>query len=397
MLIKNVSILYGNDLDYINSTNIRISGQFVKAVGTNLKPDKKEDIYDCEGLLMIPGFINAHTHVGDSIGKDVGLDFDVEEKIHPIIGIKQKILTNSKTSHLTSFIRNSCLSMIKKGITTFVDFREGDLDGIELLRNATKGLPIRSIILGRINYYQDLKSIKKNTSLPESKKNDLSNLLKKCDGIGVSGPNEFSDSVLKFYSQVQKIRAIHSAETLESCMISKKITAKTETQRALFLKPNFLVHMTHASKNDLTLASKNEISIVVCPRANAALAEGIPDINMMMKSGCNLTIGTDNVMINSPDMFREMDYLWKVSMGLQKTRLNPKSILKMATVNAAKMLQNKNMGTIQPNRLADCIFINKHAIDLEPMHNPHASIVHRASETTIKAVMFGGKIVNGKI
>ncbi len=397
MLIKNVSILYGNDLDYINSTNIRISGQFVKAIGTNLKPDKKEDVYDCEGMLMIPGFINAHTHVGDSIGKDIGLDFGVEEKIHPIMGIKQKILTNSKTSHLASFIRNSCISMIKKGITTFIDFREGGSYGIELLRNATKGLPIRSIILGRINYYQDLKSIKKNTSLPESKKKELNDLLKKCDGIGVSGPNEFSDSVLRFYSQVPKIRAIHSAETLESCMISKKTTAKTETQRALLLKPNFLVHMTHASKKDLILASKNETSIVVCPRANAALAEGIPDVNLMMKSGCNLTIGTDNVMINSPDMFREMDYLWKVSMGLQKTRLNPKSILKMATVNAAKMLRHKNMGTIQSNSLADCIFINKHAIDLEPMHNPHASIVHRASETTIKAVMFGGKIVDGKI
>ena len=287
--------------------------------------------------------------------------------------------------------------MIKKGITTFVDFREGGLDGIELLQNAIKGLPIRSIILGRINYYQDLKSIKKNTLLPKSKKEELNYLLKKCDGIGVSGPNEFSDSVLKFYSQVPKIRAIHSAETLESCMISKKTTTKTETQRALLLKPNFLVHMTHASKNDLILVSKNKTSIVVCPRANAVLAEGIPDIYMMMKNGCNLTIGTDNVMINSSDMFREMDYLWKVSMGLQKTRLDPKSILKMTTVNAAKMLQDKNMGTIQPNSLADCIFINKHAIDLEPMHNPHASIVHRASETTINAVMFGGKIVDGKI
>ncbi len=397
MLIKNVSILYGNELDYINSTNIRISGQFVKEISTNLKPEKKEDVYDCEGLLLIPGFINSHTHVGDSIGKDIGLDFGVEEKIHPIIGIKQKILTNSKTSHLTSFIRNSCLSMIKKGITTFIDFREGGLDGIELLQNAIKELPIRSIILGRINYYQDLKLIKKNTLLPESKKKELNNLLKKCDGIGVSGPNEFSDSVLKFYSQVKKIRAIHSAETLESSVISKKTTTKTETQRALLLKPNFLVHMTHASKNDLILASKNKASIVVCPRANAALAEGIPDVNMMMKNGCNLTIGTDNVMINSPDMFREMDYLWKVSMGLQKTRLDPKSILKMATVNAAKMLRDKNMGTIQPNNLADCIFINKHAIDLEPMHNPYASIVHRASETTIEAVMFGGKIVDGKI
>ena len=397
MLIKNISILYGTDLDYINSTNIRISGQFVKTIGTNLKPDKKEDVYDCEGLLLIPGFINAHTHVGDSIGKDIGLDYGVEEKIHPIIGIKQKILTNSQTSHLTSFIRNSCLSMIKKGITTFIDFREGGIDGVELLRNATKGIPIRSIILGRLNYYQDFKSIKKNTSLHESKKKELAVLLEKCDGIGVSGPNEFSDSVLKFYSKVSKIKAIHSAETLYGCKISKKITAKTETQRALLLKPNFLVHMTHASKKDLILASKNETSIVVCPRANAALAEGIPDVSLMMKNGCNLAIGTDNVMINSPDMFREMDYLWKVSMGIQKTRLHPKSILKMATVNVAKILQNKNIGIIQPSSLADCVFINKHAIDLEPMHNPHASIVHRASETTIKAVMFGGKIVHGKI
>src|SRR5579864_4730754 len=251
--------------------------------------------------------------------------------------------------------------MIKKGITTFVDFREGGLDGIELLQNAIKELPIRSIILGRINYYQDLKSIKKNTLLPESKKKELDDLLKKCDGIGVSGPNEFSDSVLKFYSQVPKIRAIHSAETLESCIISKKITTKTETQRALLLKPDFLVHMTYASKNDLMLASKNKTSIVVCPRANAALAEGIPNINMMMKCGNNLTLGTDNVMINSPDMFREMDYLWKVSMAMKKKRLAPKDILKMATTNASKLLGGK-IGIIQTGNMADCIFIEKHAI-----------------------------------
>ncbi len=397
MLIKNVSVLYGNNLDYINSTNIRISDQIVNGIGIHLKPAKNEDVYDGEGLLTIPGFINAHTHVGDSIGKDIGLDFGVEEKIHPITGFKQKILSNSKTSHLSNFIRNSCLSMIKKGITTFVDFRESGIEGIELLRGAVKGLPIRSIILGRINYYQNLKSIKKNLTLPELKKKELDDLIKKCDGIGVSGPNEFSDSVLRFYSKVPKLRAIHSAETVESCLISKKITRKTETQRALLLKPNFLVHMTFASKKDLMIASKNKISIVVCPRANAALAEGIPDVNLMLKSGCNLTIGTDNVMVNSPDMFREMDYFWKVSMGIQKTRLSPKSILKMATVNASKMLQNKKIGTIQTSSFADCIFINKHAIDLEPMHNPYASIVHRASETDIAAVMIGGKIIHGKI
>jgi cytosine/adenosine deaminase-related metal-dependent hydrolase len=395
MLIKNVSVLCGKELDYIPRTNVRISNQIFEAI--NICPKPKEESYDCEGLLMVPSFINAHTHVGDSIAKDIGIEYGVDEKIHPIMGFKKKILRNSSSSHLTSFIRSSCLSMIKKGITTFVDFREDGLSGIKLIRKAVSGLPIRSIILGRIEYYQDLKSIKKNIPLPLSKKTELARLLKKCDGLGISGPNENSDSVLKYYSNTKKIRAIHSAETLESYVISKKITGKTETQRALLLKPHFLVHMTHASKKDLLLVAKHKTSIVVCPRANAALAEGIPDVTLMMKTGCNIALGTDNVMINSTDIFREMDYLWKVTMGTQKKRLSPRYILKMATVNAANMLQNKKIGSIQPNNLADCIFIDKHAIDLEPMHNVYASIVHRASENVVKAVMIGGKIVFGKI
>ncbi|MEK6931122.1 MAG: amidohydrolase family protein, partial [Thermoproteota archaeon] len=101
-------------------------------------------------------------------------------------------------------------------------------------------------------------------------------------------------------------------------------------------------------------------------------------------------------MINSPDMFREMDYLWKVTMGIHKKRINPKEILKMATVNGGKILR-KDIGVIENGKFADCIFMDKHSLDLEPMHNPHASIVHRASESTIRAVMIGGKIVRGKI
>ena len=397
MLIKNVSVLYGKELEYVQYTNMRISGQFFDKLGTKLKPIQNEDVYDCDGLLVIPGFVNAHTHVGDSIAKDIGMDYGVEDKIHPVMGFKQKILQNTTPSHLTSFIRNSCISMVKKGITTFIDFREGGLEGINIMQKAVSGLPIRSIILGRMDYYQDSKLIKKNTSLPNSKKIELAKLLQKCDGLGISGPNENSDSVLRYYSQTKKLRAIHSAETIESCQISKKTTGKTETQRAMILKPHFLIHMTQASKKDLLLASRYKTSIVICPRANASLAEGIPDVNLMIQSRCNVTIGTDNVMINSPDMFREMDYLWKVSMATQKKRVSPKSILKMVTVNAANMLQNNKLGSIQPNNLADCIFIDKHEIDLEPMHNPCASIVHRASETVIRAVMIGGKIIHGKI
>ena len=68
----------------------------------------------------------------------------------------------------------------------------------------------------------------------------------------------------------------------------------------------------------------------------------------------------------------------------------------MATVNAGKILK-KNIGIIKTKKIADCIFLDKHALDLEPMHNPYASIVHRASESSIRAVMIGGEIVHGKI
>jgi len=396
MLIRNVSLLLGRELDYVNTACVRISNKYIEAIGKKLQSKKDEQIIDCEGLLMMPGLINAHTHIGDSIAKDINIDEDVESKIHPVTGFKQKILKSSGVSHLTSFIQSSCLSMIRKGITTFIDFREGGVEGVNILQRASFGIPIRPVILGRIDFYQDFKSIKTNSSIPESKKSDLKNLLNNCDGIGISGPNEFSDSALRHFSKQKKICAIHSAETEESNATSSKVTGKSETERALLAKPDFLVHMTHASKKDLQLVSKNKSSIVVCPRANGALAEGIPDVNLMLETGCNVAIGTDNVMINSPDMFKEMDYLWKVSMGMKKKRLAPKSILKMSTVNGSDLLGGK-VGIIQINNIADFIFIEKHAIDLEPMHNPYASLVHRTSENTIRAVMFEGEIIHGKI
>ena len=396
MLIKNVSLLLGQELDFVSETSIQIQNGKFRRIQPNLKPNVKEDSIDCQGLLLIPGFINAHTHIGDSIGKDVTLDSSVDKKIHPVFGAKSKILKNTPPENLTNFMKNTCHSMIRKGITTFVDFREGGLDGVLLLKKTLSEIPIRSIILGRVDFYQDPTEIKKNLPISKEKTQELPKILQKCDGIGVSGANENSNSVLNHYSKTSKIRAIHSSETKQSVSRSKKMTGKSETIRALSLKPHFLVHMTHASKSDLHVAAKKIRGIVICPRANSALAEGIPDITLMQKAGCTLALGTDNVMVNSPDIFREMDYLWKVTMGIHKKRINPKEILKMSTVNGGKILK-KDIGVIQTGKIADCVFLNKHALDLEPMHDPYASIVHRASESAIKAVMIGGKIVHGKL
>ena len=395
MILKNISTLYGSDLKLIEKTSIEITGNTFQKISSEIKPSKNK-VVNCKGLLLIPGLLNSHTHIGDSVAKDIALNDNVNSKIHPVFGVKQKILRETNPKKLIIFMRKSAKSMIKKGITTFVDFRESGLDGVLLIQKALSDIPIRAVILGRIEFYQSKSQIKKNMPIPKSYLNQLEPLLKNCDGLGISGSNENSDSSLKQLSKTKEIRAIHCAETMQSYLKSKQMTKKTEPERSMFLKPDFLVHMTYASKNDLSLVSKKIRGIVVCPRANASLAEGIPGIDQMLKLNCNIAIGTDNVMINSPDMFREMDFLWKVTMGIHKKRIDPKKILKMATVNAGKLL-GKKIGCIKEGYLADCIFIKKSNLDLNPLQNSHASIVHRANENTIKAVMIGGKIVHGKL
>jgi cytosine/adenosine deaminase-related metal-dependent hydrolase len=147
---------------------------------------------------------------------------------------------------------------------------------------------------------------------------------------------------------------------------------------------------------DIQLVAKKKIGIVVCPRANGTLGVGIPKIAKMLSYGCCIGIGTDNIMINSPDMFRELDYIWKLTKILEDKPVPPREILKMATVNGAKIL-GINSGAIVTGRSADMIFIDKNNLDISPMHDPHTSIVHRANPNSILNVMIDGKFVDGDI
>jgi Cytosine deaminase and related metal-dependent hydrolases len=169
MLIKNVSILSGPELDFVSNTDVKIQNNIFKKIKSQIKPNIKEKVLDCEGLLLIPGFINAHTHIADSIGKDVTLNSSVDEKIHPVFGIKSKILKNTSQENLSNFMKNTCHSMIRKGITTFVDFREGGIDGVILLKKVLSDVPIQSIVLGRAEFYQSPSEIRKNSPFPMGK------------------------------------------------------------------------------------------------------------------------------------------------------------------------------------------------------------------------------------
>ena len=400
MHIKNVSMLYGRDLEYIESGYAVIENGIFAKVGSG--SSGHDDVYDAEGLLMIPGLINAHTHIADSIAKDIAANRSFSEAVHPVHGIKKSILSNSKQEHLATYMQAAAFSMLRKGITTFADFREGEMDGIALLRNAMNDVEARYLALGRVEYYYDADSAKDNHELPENAKRTAELVIGACDGFGISGANEYSDSALEYFAKTarsyNKLLGIHAAEAQESCRYSMQNFGKSEVSRiTAHMMPDFLVHMTNATDDDIQLAASNNVGIVVCPRANGVLGVGLPKIANMLKHNCTLAIGTDNVMLNSPDLFRELDYVWKTCRAVEHEFVSARELLKMVTVNAAKILKLGKLGCIAENMIADAVFVDKHSLDLEPMHDPYTSIVHRVSESSIRAVMIGGKFVYDSI
>jgi len=423
LIINNISLLLGNDLEFINCGYIVIGkdGLISQARQGDFRNASINDkVFDGEGLLACPGFVNAHTHIGDSIGKDIAIDMDMDldQMIHPLHGLKKKILDNSNRDHLITFIKGSARSMLKKGIVAFADFREGGTEGIKLLNEALFDTPIKYVVLGRPEYYftirpsSDGEKVDRYTykspkeTLSTHFNNTSQKILELCDGFGISGANENSDESLKQYGKVVQeyrekssrniIVAIHAAESEQTVTLSISATGKSEVQRILLnLMPDFIVHMANASDEDITRAAAQGVGIVVCPRSNGILGVGFPRVAKMLRLGCHVGIGTDNVMINSPDMFREMDYLWKMSRTLDDGFLSAREILKMATVNGGKMLKIKS-GSISPNMSADMIFFKKDHIDLAPLHNPYAAIVHRADLDSIDNVMINGKLIDGE-
>ena len=408
LIIRNISLFFGENLDYIDKGYIIINRGIIKGVGSGDYEGGYDDgpVYEGEGILACPGFINAHTHIGDSFGKDIGIDSSLETRIHPIHGIKNKILQKSERKHLINFMRSSAISMMRNGVVVFADFREGALQGIDQIKEATSGLSIKSIVLGRPEYYYDIsQDFYKNRKFSPGVINLICNILNLADGLGISGANENTDSSLNQYREIihkkslkkKYLIGIHASESLETEKKSITVTGKSEVQRIIGnLSPNFIVHLTNASDMDIQLVAKKKIGIVVCPRANGTLGVGIPKIAKMLSYGCCIAIGTDNIMINSPDMFRELDYIWKLTKTLEDKPVPPREILKMATVNGAKIL-GINSGAILTGRSADMIFIDKNNLDISPMHDPHTSIVHRANPNSILNVMIDGKFVDGDI
>jgi len=268
-----------------------------------------------EESLIIPSLVNAHTHSGDAFVEKAP-EGTIEEVVGPG-GFKHKALEESTDEIIIQGIRRFFTELKNNGVTKSIEFREGGIKGIRLLNKAVKRLEndIKITIFGR----------PAKRTYNEQEINKLTSI---ADGIGLSSYRDWDK--IQFHNIAEAARrsntplALHCSEDV-----------KEPLDRILDFDIHHLIHMLEADEDDLFACSSEDIPIVICPRSNMQFGK-IPNIPLMIKNDVKLSLGTDNAMLVSPNMFREMEVAYRV--GKIKGGVKAKDILKMSTWNPRESL-----------------------------------------------------------
>lgn len=375
LTIKDGIVLKGQDLTPVRENIVIDDGKIIEMA----KDVCEGKIIDATDSIVCPTFLNGHTHIGDSIIKDEGYGLSLGEMVKPPNGVKHKALANAEDGEIIDAMKKSMWDMFELGTTHFIDYREGGIKGVELLRKASKNLPVTPVILGRDDSFYgqnpDLRKVKI----------AIRKLLKLADGIALSGFGEISDEVASLITsecrKAGKISSIHVAESMHLQDDSLRDFNKTEIQRGVDADFDQLVHCTNPRNNDLELIKNS--NVVVCPRANATLNVGVAPLNEMFFKGIKPLLGSDNLMLNSPNLFRELEFSLKIMSVYYKNYLNPKDLLKTATTNICNFEINRYIEkpVIDVNQEANLFISKKYS------KNPYLNIINRCGTKDILYIM----------
>jgi cytosine/adenosine deaminase-related metal-dependent hydrolase len=297
--------------------------------------------------IVFPAFVNAHTHIGDSVAKEAGEGLSLEELVAPPDGLKHRILRSTDRGELVAAMTRSLRFMAETGTTACIEFREGGVEGVRAIEDAAEETPVDPVVLGR----------------------ETVAALRESDGFGASGANDADFTEERAAAmEAQKTFAIHAGEVDAS-----------DLTPAMDLHPDFLVHVVHPESDHLERLAEERTPVVVCPRSNLATKVGVPPIDVLAER-TTLALGTDNVMLNDPSMFREMEFAAKLS------NLPAAAVLRMATVNGAE-LAGLDCGVLAEGRPAKLVVLDGDSDNLAGVRDPVRAVVRRAGASDVKRVV----------
>lgn len=402
LLIKNATLLpIAGEEEVVEGVNIFIEGDKIKYIGKNVENFYPDKVIDAKGDAVLPGFVNAHTHIAMSLLRNYADDLPLYEWLTKKIWPVEAKLT-AEDVYWGSML--SIVEMIRSGITCFADM----YFFMEEVGEAVKESGVRGI-LSRGLIEEPNKDIDNKEKL-----NYTRNLYKdwngKADGrirvmVAPHAPYTCSPKYLeKIMDLTKELNAgihIHLSETKKEVEDSIEQYGKSPVEHVynlgLFQFPTVAAHCVHVSDEDIDILSENNVSAVNNPSSNLKLASGFAPVESMIDKGVNVALGTDGSSSNNNlNMFEEIHIAAIVNKSVNESATSIPAItaLKMATINGARALNwDDEIGSIEVGKKADIIIVDMDKPHLCPRHNVVSALAYSAQASDVKTMIVDGKII----
>jgi len=413
LTIKNALIMPMTDTRKCFEGYVRIKDGVIENVmeGSPRDDIKGRESIDGTGCVLMPGLVNAHTHLYQVLLRAVWEDLELMPWLRRIYGCARVL----RPEHFFAGSLLGCVEAIRSGVTTVCEhnFLNPSVEcAFETLR-AIQDSGLRAVFARTIMDTGEIvpECVKEK---PDAAFRHIENILAKYDrSAGLSfmtGPNtppiNTTPGLLKEIRRFADDKSLGiSAHVAESKSVVECVRREHGKEGVVeFLQefgipgPNSsFAHSVHISSDEIALLKQTGTSVSHNPVSNMMLGDGVAPVVEMLRQGVNVALGTDGAASNhSQDLFDTM----KAASLLQKVHhqdagvIDPYSVLRMATIGGAKALGLASIcGTIEVGKRADLILVDIDTIHSQPINDIFSQIVHCAKASDVRTVIVNGRIL----
>lgn len=349
--------------------------------------------------VLMPGFINSHTHLAMNIFRGLADDLDLLDWLNNYIWpAETKWVSNEFVYDATKL---ALAEMIRSGSICYNDmyfFPEATAKAtIEAGLRGFIGMTVIDVptqFAKTTDEYFD-----KALSFYDAYKNDplITPTWAPHSTYTVSVAN--LEKVARYAKEQQLRINTHLQEAPEEMRNSYDLYQKRPLERLVeigMVSPQLIaIHMTQINEADEKMLQEYRPNIVHCPESNLKLVCGVSPVDKLLKLGINVALGTDGAVSNNDlNMFGEM----KMATLLSKlatsdpTSLPVETVLQMATLHGAKALGISDVtGSLAVNKSADFIAVKLDEIETMPLYHPISQLVYSAARQQVTDVWVKGK------
>lgn len=398
MLLKNIRIFTLSPAQ-VKKTNLRITGPVITAEGSSLKPLKSEKVIDLEGKLVLPGFVNAHTHLYSSLSRGMPMPAESPENFLEIlekVWWKLDVALDEEAIYYSALV--GAIEAIKCGTTTLVDhhaspsFINGSLD---LLKKAMKQVGMRGVLCYEVTDRGGKK--KRDQGLEENERFIIAN--KKDEYfrgyVGAHAAFTMSDESLQLCGEMAAKHNtgvhIHVSEDILDVKDAKEKYKSTVIERLaknkILKKETIFAHCVHLTPAEFKTSLGKECWLIHNPRSNMNNRVGYAKVQLF---GDKLGLGTDGF---PADMLEEA----KFAFHKKRDSGNDENIDYVKLITGGQKLVSdifgKKIGILKKGAVADLVVMNY--LEPTPMakDNLLGHYLFGMQSSNVESVMVGGKWV----